>query len=343
MKILHILFRMRMGGTECMLIDIMRRQAMLGHDVSLIVINRDSDPGLLAQIPEQVRTICINRREGSKNPLKVWQYNRTVRALHPDVIHIHNKQAVSMLISSPAAMVQTLHTTGISLSRRQASATRLTAISDEVAREIRERQGVDATVIPNGIESSRIVRRTAPPQEPLWSDMVSVGRLEISTKGQDLLISAMALLPSDAHLTLIGDGSDRRRLQSMAEELKVADRVTFAGAKPRDEIYASLHRHRLFVLPSRAEGFGLALAEAMCAGLAVVTADLNGPMQVIGHGQYGASFAAGNAAALADAIRRAKPHPESADFAVKEFDISTTVDRLIDVYTEEIKNHALRR
>jgi glycosyltransferase involved in cell wall biosynthesis len=339
MKILHVLFRMRMGGTECMLIDIMRRQATLSHDVSLIIINNDSDPALLAQIPEQVRTISINRREGSKNPLKVWKYNRAVRGLRPDVIHIHNKQAVSMLIGSQAAMVQTLHTTGITLTPRQA-ATRLTAISDEVAREIRERQGLDAVVIPNGIETSRIVRRTTPPQAPLWGDMVSVGRLETATKGQDLLIQAMALLPADAHLTLIGDGSDRATLQAMAEALKVADRVTFAGTTPRDELYATLHRHRLFVLPSRVEGFGLVLAEAMCAGLPVVTADLNGPMQVIGRGKYGTTFAAGDAAALANAIIHAKPHAEAADFAVKEFDINSTVDRLIDVYTEEIKKLA---
>jgi glycosyltransferase involved in cell wall biosynthesis len=63
-------------------------------------------------------------------------------------------------------------------------------------------------------------------------------------------------------------------------------------------------------------------------------------MQVIGRGKYGTTFAAGDAAALANAIIHAKPHAEAADFAVKEFDINSTVDRLIDVYTEEIKKLA---
>ena len=160
MNITHLLFNLKIGGTETMLIDILNRQAAAGHKVSLILINDEHDEELIATISGEVNIIRLNRPLGSKNPLWLLTMRRAIAATHPDAVHAHNVMALG-LVRGPRRypLFFTLHTTGIGRPDLIRRADRLFSISQAVADDLRTRFGFDSIVVPNGIETATIRRR----------------------------------------------------------------------------------------------------------------------------------------------------------------------------------------
>lgn len=341
MKILHVIFRMRMGGTECMLVDIIGRQVRAGHDVALMVINSGSDPALLSLLPAQARLFEIGRAGGSFSPLKVLEANFVALRFKPDIVHVHNKRIVNMLMlpSLRRRMIQTLHTTGIDLTGPQLH-TGFTAISQAVADDARCRLGLEMPVVANGIDFDAVMPRRQAPER--IASLVCVGRLDSQVKGQDLAVRAMAdPRLASMTLTLIGDGPDLESLRRLARSLGVESRVFFAGAMSRGDVYAALARFDLFILPSRVEGFGLALAEGMAAGIPVVTAALPGPLEITLGDNFGRPFNSGSSVSLADAVASVAQMPPSRIAAMcdgarrrvmSRFSIDSTVSAYTDAY-----------
>ena len=118
---------------------------------------------------------------------------------------------------------------------------------------------------------------------PLDAPVVgSVARL-VPVKDQHTLLDAFARLAEavpKTHLCLIGDGPARPELERHAQRLGLGDRICFAGW--RENAYRLLGAFDLFALTSVREGFGLALAEAMAAGVPVVATDTGGVREVTG-------------------------------------------------------------
>jgi glycosyltransferase involved in cell wall biosynthesis len=117
-----------------------------------------------------------------------------------------------------------------------------------------------------GLDVSTLsVRRSAP---TTGLRLVSGGRLDW-IKGLDLALDALAQLPQDATLTLIGDGPCKGFLVERARMLGILDRVTFIPATSRDQLLRYYADHDIFLFPS-AEAGGLAWVEALAIGLPVV-------------------------------------------------------------------------
>ena len=147
-------------------------------------------------------------------------------------------------------------------------------------------------VVTNGVDVAAVRSAAvmhpdvALPSGPL---VVACGRLE-HVKGLDVLVRAHALAldgGAPAHaLVLVGDGPDAAALQRLADSLGVASTVVLTGfvANP----HAIVGRSALLALPSRWEGFPLALVEALCLGTPVVAADcVAGPREVLDGGRLG--------------------------------------------------------
>jgi GalNAc-alpha-(1->4)-GalNAc-alpha-(1->3)-diNAcBac-PP-undecaprenol alpha-1,4-N-acetyl-D-galactosaminyltransferase len=130
--------------------------------------------------------------------------------------------------------------------------------------------------------------------------LLAVGRLD-SRKGFDLLLRAFHQIHArhpDWQLTILGEGAIRAELEDLRSQLQLTDRVHLPGAVHNVPDY--LHQAALFVLPSRVEGFPMALCEAMVAGLPVLAADcLSGPRDIIEDGVNGVLVATENVEALA--------------------------------------------
>ena len=141
---------------------------------------------------------------------------------------------------------------------------------------------------------------------PLPSDryhLISVGRL-VERKGFPYLLRALPLLPPDVHLLLAGDGPLDAELRRLAEELGVADRITFLGYRSSEEIHGWLRRADCYVLSSLHEGLGIVVQEAMYAGLPVVATDEGGQVDLIRPERNGLLVKPGSAEQLAAAIGR---------------------------------------
>lgn len=306
MRVTHVIFNFCTGGTENMLIDIMRSQLSLGARVSLVIINDNNEQALVDAIPPGVERVMIGRPEGSKNPWYIIKYNMALRRLRPDVIHIHTVKAAGMIVGRPAPLGLTVHCCGAQLSYLQRY-NRLWAISQAVSDDVVQRYGVESTIVYNGIDTSALTVADTHGDAPDTLKIVQIGRLEPRIKGQDLVLRAVALLDkrvdaSKVEVTFIGAGSGRKELEELAESLGVSHRVKFAGNEPRAQFYPRLGGYDLLIQPSRSEGFGLTVAEGMAAGIPVACSNNPGILEVVGGGRYATVFEADSAEGIADAI-----------------------------------------
>jgi glycosyltransferase involved in cell wall biosynthesis len=135
--------------------------------------------------------------------------------------------------------------------------------------------------------------------------LLAVGRLAFE-KGHDVLLRALAqagpALPPWS-LTVLGEGPLRGELLRLAAELGIADRCEFPGyvADP----YALMVTSDIYIHPSRWEGFGLSLLEAMALGLPVIaTSCPGGPKEILENGAHGVLVPPEDVGALAGAIIR---------------------------------------
>lgn len=157
---------------------------------------------------------------------------------------------------------------------------------------------------PVDVEAIRAQAAEPLPHGPSRPFVVAVGRLE-RQKGHDLLLRAFAASPGAAghELVLVGRGSREHELRTLAAALGIADRVRFEAFT--DNPWAWVARARLFVFPSRWEGFPNALAEALACGTAALAADCRfGPGELIRHGASGWLVPPDDVDALSGALDR---------------------------------------
>jgi glycosyltransferase involved in cell wall biosynthesis len=145
-----------------------------------------------------------------------------------------------------------------------------------------------------------------------WSwRLLYVGRID-PRKGIDTALEALALLPDAATLMVVG-GGDREHLEALfalAQRLGVADRVEFAGQRAQAELPATYAAADAVVFPVRwQEPWGLVPLEAMGSGRPVVATGTGGSSEYLRDGVNCLLFAAGDAEALADRVRRLHAEP----------------------------------
>lgn len=119
--------------------------------------------------------------------------------------------------------------------------------------------------------------------------MLCVGRL-VPAKGQHILLKACSVLRQRGkqfHLTLIGDGDDRKSLEALSRQLGLTDSVTFLGVVGQDRIQTYYDRADVFVLASFSEGVPVVLMEAMAKEIPCVTTRITGIPELIEDGVEG--------------------------------------------------------
>lgn len=187
----------------------------------------------------------------------------------------------------------------------------VTAISTDIATKTTALTGRDdITVVPCALEPHA---PPAPDRVALgWADgeivVVTVARL-IPRKAIDVLIRSLARLPDDVRLEVVGDGPERETLAELART-RAPGRVRFAGSVDGAGRDLRLASADVFVLPSHHEGFGIAILEAMEAGLPVVATTSGGPPDFVTEGETGFLVPPGDEGALAERIGRLAADPE---------------------------------
>jgi glycosyltransferase involved in cell wall biosynthesis len=236
---------------------------------------------------------------------------------------------------------------------------RLVTLTDRGAAEHLER-GIGRAgqyfTIPSGVPTDRI-RAEAPSRgearRALGLDagafvVTGVGRL-VPVKGFDLLVDALPALVAavpETHVVLIGDGPERAALERRAADLGVGERLHLLGA--RTDVARCLSATDVLAAPSRNEGMGRVLVEAMALGIPVVAAAVGGIPDVIVDGECGRLVPPDDAAALAAALADlgrdralASALGAAAVSRAERFSLAMGERRLLELYEGLVREKAL--
>lgn len=132
---------------------------------------------------------------------------------------------------------------------------------------------------------------------------IYVGQL-IHRKGVDLLLDALASLPQAVPpLTIVGTGGAEASLRARADRLGLSRTVSWQGVVPNEAIPGLMAGHDLLVLPSRFDGWGAVVNEALSVGTPVLCSETCGAADLLASPDAGGTFRSGDASSLAAALR----------------------------------------
>lgn len=368
MKITHIFWSLGFGGIETMLVNIANIQIQSGAEVSIIIINNYCEKALISSLRKEVSLYRIGRKNGSVDISFIFKINNLLKQIDPDIIHLHGsdiaiilkreflKKSCVTLHDSPKGNIKPqniLKQIWNKIAGRTKPDSNVTyidhipyvfSISNSVKQELKEHYGIESSTIYNGIDTARFKTRDIRNHNtPLRIVMVS--RLEHKKKGQDLLIEAISQLKGKATVDFIGTGSSQKFLEQLTRQFQCEDFITFLGKQDQEYITSHLANYDLFVQPSRWEGFGLTVAEAMAAQLPVLVSEGQGPAEVTCNNKYGWIFENDNAKDLAHQIEYIYDHFNEAiqkanqakKYVYETFDIHSTVNLYLNAYKKIIQ------
>ena len=322
------------GGLEFHVESLSERQAMDGHEVTVLTLlggRESSTPGVSVKRVPGGALIESLRSESlislAALPLFFLGAIREHRRRPFDVVHIHGDwidallgALLSRFLNVPALVQVHAGLNRTWLYRVLARSPfrwveGVVAHSEEIAADLTSlgvRRG-KITVLHSGIWYERFGQSL---RRPVGGEatVITVCRLH-RMKGLEYLVQAMGMLPSGlvVRLVIAGDGPERVRLVEAAEEH--GDRVSFVGEVPHDEVASLLAGADVYALPSvslagQRESVPTALLEAMASGLPVVTTSVGGIKQLVTDGVNGYVVPERDPRAMADAITKLARDPE---------------------------------
>lgn len=332
-RVVHLIKATGLAGAERHLLTLLEGLRSRGVDARLIVLTEPGRPveefftaALVRGIPT-IRCAILN----DADPLLWMRLARHLRRLRPDILHTHLVHAdlhghVAARAAGIRCVVSTRHNDDAF--RRRAIWRRIhrhlwsrlaggIAVSESVAEFSRSVEGAPAdrlAVVPHGLDvpDHRTERAAIRAELGIPLDELVVGLVGRLTrqKGFDLALEAAASLVDEIpsiRIVVIGDGPLRGALEGQAVSLGIEERVHFLGWQPN----AARHMACLDVLlvPSRWEGFGLVVLEAMSQETLVVAAPVGAIPEILTDGVTGLLAASASVDSLRDRLRTALTDP----------------------------------
>lgn len=304
LRVLHIVQNLNYGGMERLLFEMIR---VADHHRFEHFVLALQFVGRFGQDLHDFAHVSVARPMERWSMLRPRRLAEDIHAIAPDVVHTHSgvwyKATLAARMAGVPRIVHTEHGRALpdpwssrtldSFAARRTDA--VIAVSATVARLLVPSIMADETrlhVVPNGVDTDRFSPAAdrgeltciagLMPGDPVIG---SIGRLE-PIKGYDVAIEALAVLKARWSakplpvLVLVGDGSERGRLEKLARERNVADTVRFLGW--RDDLRDLTPGFSIFTMSSHSEGTSMSLLEAMSSGLCPVVTDVGGNAAVLG-------------------------------------------------------------
>lgn len=348
MRILHVITSLRTGGAEKLMVDLLPRLRDMGNEVELLLFDGTRTPFYEELENTGIKIHSLGVGGNVYNPFIIFRLFKYLKKYN--IIHTHNTAcqlyvAICSLLCS-VVYYTTEHTT---TNRRRdwwwykpidkwmyTRYNKTICISDQTLKNIEEYIGKHNRniVIHNGVNLAKYrkpIKDITNNQEFIIS-MVAGFRYQ---KDQDTLIKAIALLPNDYKLWLIGDGERRSILEDLVKELGIEKRIKFWGI--RNDIPELLEQTDIVVLSSHWEGFGLVAVEGMIAGCPVIASDVEGLRDIVNGA--GTLFPHKDHMTLASEIKSLCENPErykqiatACQAKAKQYDINIMAQKYNKIY-----------
>jgi glycosyltransferase involved in cell wall biosynthesis len=199
------------------------------------------------------------------------------------------------------------------------------------------------TVLPNGVDNQlfhsgdrNMLRKQHELTQPT---LLFVGNL-IPLKGVDLIIQALVKLP-DYRLIVVGDGTEKSKLQKLATSLQVSDRIRFVGTLSQQQLVEYYTIADMLLLPSSREGCANVLLEALSCGTPAIATAVGGSPDIIADPSAGLIIQQRTTDALTSAITQLSANmPDSVNVRIyaQRFSWSPIIKQQIDIYQTIINN-----
>lgn len=230
-------------------------------------------------------------------------------------------------------------------------ATGIVTVSEGCRKELVEKFNVPEKkiqVIPNGVDIESLNRLAQEDVDHPWFKertpiFVTVGRLS-KAKNHQLLLKAFSLIiqKGSYRLAIIGEGEEDNNLRELTRSLGIDQDILFLGYQ--ENPYRFLSKSSVFVLSSSWESFSLAIIEAMCLHVPVISIDCPfGPREIIDDKINGVLVPSGNAEALAQAMIALvsddylrKKYADNGFKRVQDFEIVTMINKYVELFNNII-------
>ncbi len=326
MNVLHLINNIKTGGAEKLLVDILENST--ANNAYLYVINHsESEDMMLRALEKALGVRRFGKQEGDKSIASILRVVKDIRKYCRDheirIIHVHNESTLVYAFLAKLGLpriklVFTIHMvlndysyfcrSIVNLSRCE-----MIAVSKSVENSARRYFNPKRIhLIYNGIAVDKY-RLPKKPHEKIH--LCCVARLVPEIKGPDLLLHALIKLKehfTGFHCYIAGepatiDGIRQvqvyDQLGAIVKQGGLEEYVTFCGNV--SDIPEFLRDMDYLILPSRSEGLGLVLLEAMASGTFAVASNIDGPREILSHGVNGFLFDADNSDALFRALYEA--------------------------------------
>lgn len=340
-KVLIVVPTLGAGGGEKFVMDLANGMDRSTFQVKILVLYPESGTIFDRFAAENgLDVIYLDKKLGLDCTMlaKVW---RIVRDYAPDVIH-SNLDTMLYLLPSYRRQQIKLHTVHTMADKEAAGLQRIVrkiafwfvgvkpvAISSTVADSICDIYGIRRHKVPvvcNGVVCSRYA---LPKKESKKVRLISVGSL-YAVKNFPFLIHCFAAVRqknANVHLTLVGDGVQRKELETLIRHLGLEQDVTLTGTVADVENY--LADADIYVASSIFEGLPLSVLEAMAAGLPVISTNVGGIAEIVHNGRNGMLVEPENQVAYIAALERMildeelrRRYGEASYEIAKEYDVS---------------------
>ena len=342
------------GGAERVAVTLANAFARRGHRVEVVLMRAEGllfpllDPSVIvinlktARIRDVPRRLAIYLRHHRPRAVLALMWPLTVAAV-----------VARRLARSPARLVLSDHSTlgrqypgwrarllvGWTMRLLYPRAQACTTVSFGAAEDMAALSGLPPEcfeILSNPLELPPLPLPRLEAVEALWGGegrrILSLGSLK-AEKNHALLLRAFAALPLGNRLMIVGEGVERARIEILAADLGIAERVILPGF--RIDPWPFLASADLFVLSSQFEGLPLVLVEALHAGLKIVSTDCpSGPREILQGGTHGRLVPTGNVQALSAAMHEAlheQPDFEGLTKRAQQLAGHETVDRYLEL------------
>ncbi len=347
------------GGTEIHVLNLSEQLVKRGHDVTI-----SARPGRFVDTQARARGLSVFNTTIEKQ--QDWRdsraYLRFLREKKFDIVHAHWRPdyivppTLARLARVPVVLLS--HHSPFPLKKKERVilprlCNRMIALSESV-RQMLLHTGLPAdfvTTIHHGTDTEAFRKTTVSPETVRAEWGVPKGRFVVGIVGRiaeekgvtDLMRAVAKLKDLPVHLVIVGDGPWDLLLRHLEYELKLGDRVTFAGF--RQDVNNAINALDVLVLASTwAEPCAAVVQQAMALGKPVVGTDMGGTPEMVASGETGLIVPPQNPDALASALRAVYNDParraemgRAGRVRVDDlFTLSGMTDRIESLYYREL-------